>query len=47
MRSMIANRRRVIDKEHPGFWRLGRWMVAEGVVLALLIAGTYLWKRFG
>ena len=39
--------RRVIDKNHPGFKRMGWWMVAEAVVLVLLILGAWLWKRFG
>jgi hypothetical protein len=39
--------RRVIDRNHPGFKRTGWWMIAEAVVLALLIVGAWLWKRFG
>ncbi len=37
----------VIDKNHPGLKQAGWWMIAEAVVLALLILGAYLWKRFG
>jgi hypothetical protein len=39
--------KRVIDKNHPGLKRTGWWMIAEAVVVALLILGAYLWKRFG
>jgi hypothetical protein len=45
-RVMPESKPKVIDKDHKGVKLTGRFRILEGVVVALLIIGAFLYKVF-
>jgi hypothetical protein len=43
---MSESKPKVIDKDHKGLKLSGRFLILEGVVVALLIIGAFLYKVF-
>ena len=45
-RVMSESKPKVIDKDHKGLKLTGRFLILEGVVVALLVIGAFLYKVF-